>query len=219
MSLSRTADLDRRAFVRANTVVTSPPLVPELRLHLASEVTPLWQATEDAMERTGLSPPFWGFCWPGSQALARYLLDNPAVVAGRRVLDFASGCGVAAIAAAKAGAAVTAADTDPFAAEAIHANARLNDVDVGVTKADLVDADGGHWDVILAGDVCYERPMTERVVPWLRRRAHDGAAVLLADPGRAYLPKDGLAEVARYTVPTSLELETRESLETVVWRL
>ncbi len=212
--------MDWADFVRRNTAVTAPPLVPEIRLHLATEVTPIWQATEDSLARGGVPPPFWAFAWAGGQALARYLLDDPAIVAGRTVLDFGSGSGLVAIAAAKAGARrVVAADIDYFAAAAIALNAALNDVDVEVAVADIVGSVDADWEIITAGDVCYEREMAERAVVWLRELAGNGALVLLADPGRTYLPTAGLVERARYLVPTSRELEDRDSRETVVWEV
>ncbi|HUC73526.1 MAG TPA: 50S ribosomal protein L11 methyltransferase [Stellaceae bacterium] len=212
--------MDPAIFVRRNTAVERPPLVPEIRLHLASEVTPIWQATEDSLARGAVPPPFWAFAWAGGQALARYLLDRPEIAAGRSMLDFGSGSGLVAIAAAKAGArTVLAAEIDPFAAAAITANAALNDVVVAVTTADLIDAADSNCDIVTAGDVCYERETAERVVPWLRALAGNGCLVLLADPGRAYLPAGGLAERARYLVPTSREIEDRDARETVVWQV
>ena len=211
---------DPIAFIRAQTAIAAPPLVPELRLHLATEITPIWQATETTLAETGLPPPYWAFAWPGGQALARYVLDRPATVAGARVLDFAAGGGLAAIAAARAGASlVVAADTDRFAAAAIGLNAALNGVRVETATADLVGRFDLDFDVVLAGDVCYERPMAGRVADLLRRLAADGATVLLGDPGRAYLPQAGLREIARYAVPTSRELEDRETRDTGVWRV
>lgn len=209
---------DATAFVRANTAVATPPLVPEIRLHLATEITPIWQASEETLARAGLPPPFWAFAWAGGQALARYLLDRPETVAGRDVLDLGSGSGLVAIAAARAGAAkVTAAEIDPFAAAAIAENAALNRVAVTVVAEDLLAGERS-WPVIAAADVCYEQPMAGQVASWLRRRAAR-SLVLLADPGRAYVPADGLVELARYDVPTSRELEDRETRETTVWRV
>jgi len=201
-------------------VITVPPLVPEIRLYLATEVTPIWLATEETLARSGLSPPFWAFAWAGGQALARYLLDHPDEVAGRSVLDFGAGSGLIAIAAAKAGAtSVSAAEIDNFAAAAIAANAALNDVEIAVQTADLLATIKSGWDVVTAGDVCYERPMADRVTGWLRMLTARGTLVLLGDPGRAYLPAEGLIERARYLVPTSRELEDRETRETVVWEV
>ncbi|HJS33048.1 MAG TPA: 50S ribosomal protein L11 methyltransferase [Alphaproteobacteria bacterium] len=208
------------AFVAAQTVVASPPLVPEIALHLASEVTPLWQATEATLARDNLPPPYWAFAWPGGQALARYVLDHRDIVQGRRVLDFAAGSGLVAIAAAKAGASgVTASEIDPFALAAITRNARLNGVRVDIARHDLTAAPPEEWNVVLAGDVCYERPMAERVTSWLRAAAKRGALVLIADPGRAYLPAAGLEVLARYVVPTSRDLEDRSERETRVLRV
>lgn len=208
------------AFVAAQTLVASPPLVPEIALHLASEVTPLWQATEATLARDNLPPPYWAFAWPGGQALTRYVLDHRDIVQGRRVLDFAAGSGLVAIAAAKVGASgVTASEIDPFALAAIARNARLNGVRVDVARHDLTAAAPEEWDVVLAGDVCYERPMAERVTSWLRAAAKRGALVLIADPGRAYLPAAGLEELARYIVPTSRDLEDCGERETRVLRV
>ena len=211
---------DAAAFVRDNTRIEAPPLVPEIRLRLATEVTPIWQATEETLARHGLPPPFWAFAWAGGQALARYLLDHAQGVAGREVLDFGSGSGLVAIAAARAGAArVTAAEIDPFAAAAIAANAALNGVEIAVVTDDLLLASEPRWPVVTAGDVCYEQPMAERVTAWLRCETAHGSLVLLGDPGRTYVPLDGLRERARYAVPTSRELEDREMREATVWQV
>jgi predicted nicotinamide N-methyase len=207
-------------FVRRNTAIARPPLVPEIRLHLAGEVTPIWLATEESLAHDGVPPPFWAFAWAGGQALARYLLDHPQTVAGRSVMDFGSGSGLVAIAAAKAGARhVLAAEIDPFAAAAIAANAALNETSVEVTTTDLVGAAAPGCEVVTAGDVCYERDLAERMVPWLRRLAANHTLVLLGDPGRTYLPAAGLAERARFVVPTSREIEDRDTRETVVWQV
>jgi predicted nicotinamide N-methyase len=212
--------LDPAVFIRRNTAITALPLIPEIRLHLASEITPIWQATEESLARSGLPPPFWAFAWAGGQALARYLLDHPEHVAGRSVLDFGAGSGLVAIAAAKAGAEfVLAAEVDHFAAAAIAANSALNKAAVTVTTADLIDAADPRWGMITAGDVCYEQPMAGRVTAWLRALARSGSLVLLGDPGRAYLPAEGLRERARYLVPTSRELEDRETRDGVVWEV
>jgi len=207
------------AFIRANTALQAPPLVPEIQLYLASEITPLWHATEATLAAQQLPPPYWAFAWPGGQALARHLLDHPVLVRGRRVLDFGAGSGLVAIAAARSGALVAAAEIDPFAIAAIALNAAANGVAVAIECADVLDAREAPWDVILAGDMCYERPLAERLTTWLRARARDGASVLLGDPGRAYLPAEGLEALARYTVPTSLDLEDRVNRDTTVWRM
>jgi predicted nicotinamide N-methyase len=209
---------DRTAFVRANTVLAAPPLVPEIRLHLATEITPLWQATEAVLETEGLPPPYWAFAWAGGQALARYVLDHPELVRGRTVIDIGAGSGLLAIAAALAGArSVVAADIDPFAAAAIALNAAANGVAATIETADVIGGAGA--DVLLVGDMCYERPLAERLTAWLRRCVARGALVLLGDPGRAYLPNSGLKELARYIVATPLDLEDREQRDTVVWQL
>ena len=214
------APLAPEIFVRRNTIIAAVPMVPEIRLHLATEISPIWQASEDTLARGAVPPPFWAFAWPGGQALARYLLDRRDLVRGRAVLDFGAGSGLVAIAAAKAGAAhVLAAEIDPFAAAAIALNAALNDVRVAVTTTDLLDGDEPAPPVFTAGDVCYEQPMAARTASWLRRHAGRGSLVLLADPGRAYLPQAGLIERARYQVPTSREIEDREVRETIVWQV
>jgi predicted nicotinamide N-methyase len=213
-------DTDSTEFVRDNTAIGAPPLVPEIRLHLATEVTPIWQATEESLARFGTPPPFWAFAWAGGQALARYVLDHPETVAGKEVLDICSGSGIVAIAAARAGAAsVVAAEIDPFAAAAIALNAPLNGVSVTVETRDLLDRTVIGWSVVLAGDVCYEAPMASRAIGLLRRIAARGRLALLGDPGRAYLPREGLVELARYVVPVSRELEDREAREGVVWEV
>jgi predicted nicotinamide N-methyase len=207
-------------FIRANTTIATPPLVPEIRLYLATEITPIWQASEDSLARGNVPPPFWAFPWAGGQALARHVLDHRDIVAGRRVLDFGAGSGLVAIAAAQAGAArVTAAEIDDFAAAAIALNAALNDVIVEVETTDLIGTSGGSWDVVLVGDMCYEQPLADHLTAWLRMLAGEGVTVLLGDPGRSYVPTTGLVALARYTVATSRELEDRESREGVVWRV
>lgn len=207
-------------FVTANTKAGAHPLVPEIHLHLASRLTPLWQASEASLDARGVEPPFWAFAWPGGVALARRLLDEPRAAAGRDVLDIAAGCGIAAIAAAQTGAArVRAADIDPLARAAIALNAGLNDVAVEIEGSDLLAAPPPQADLILAGDVFYERSLAGRILPWLATAAARGAEVLIADPGRTYLPSDGLRPLARYGVVTTKELEDREFLETVVYRL
>jgi predicted nicotinamide N-methyase len=210
---------DPAAFVRAQTALVAPPLVPEIRLHLADAVTPLWRATEATLATRDVPPPYWAFAWPGGQALARYILDNPTVIRSRSVLDFAAGSGLAGIAAVMAGAAATtAADIDRFAAAAIALNAAANGVAIDIIDNDPIGRPSA-WDVVLAGDVCYEQPMAGRATAWLRQLAAAGTDVLLGDPGRSYRPADGLVELARHRVPTSLDLETRTESETVVWRL
>ena len=203
--------LDRAAFIRTQTRLQAPPLVPEIVLHLAARATDLWEATEAKLEATGLPPPYWAFAWPGGRALARLLLDRPELASGRRVLDFAAGCGIAGIAAAKSGAAhVTVSEIDAFAGTAMELNAAANGVALDVRLDDVTALDPPPvYDLILAGDVFYEKPMADRIWPWLKARKAAGAMVLVADPGRAYLPGSGLAEIACYDVPTDLDLEDR----------
>ena len=213
------SEIDPEAFVRANTVLQEAPLVPEVALHLASEVVPLWQATEEALSRMGLPPPFWAFAWAGGQALARYILDHPDAVAGKRVLDFASGCGIAAIAAAKAGATrVEASEIDAFALAALRLNSDANAAGIAATGEDLIGKDEG-WEVVLAGDICYERDLAERVFAWLQALSARGATVLIGDPGRNYLPKDGLERMISYAVKTTRELEDSDVRNASVWRV
>ena len=206
-----------QAFIRASTAVSHHVMVPEIRLHLATEITPIWQATEAWLAETGTEPPFWAFAWPGSVAMARRILDNPALVAGKRVLDFAAGGGQAAIACAMAGAAlVEAAEIDPLARDAMALNAALNGVDIGVL-GDVV-GQACRWDLILCGDVCYEAPMTAHILPWLKTMAAT-AEVWVADPGRAYLPRAGMTAMTRMAVPTTMELEDRAERVVTLWRL
>ncbi|RLQ89007.1 class I SAM-dependent methyltransferase [Notoacmeibacter ruber] len=212
-------DPDRaEAFIKANTALLSPPHVPELRLHLADEAIDLWEKTEDELHEIGLAPPFWAFAWAGGQGLARYILDNPQHVAGSWVLDFASGSGIVAIAAMKSGASrVLAADIDPFCGAAIRLNMAANETSVDFTADDPVGSDAG-WPVILAGDVFYDKSMATRLEEWFDRLARRGGTILIGDPGRAYLPKGKLDELARYEVPVTRALEDAEIKRTTVWR-
>ncbi len=211
--------LDRRAFIREHTRLLPVPHAPEIAIHVAEEATELWQKTEDELATIGLPPPFWAFAWAGGQALARYLLDEPAIARGRRVLDFASGSGLVAIAAARCGAAgVEACDIDAFAAEAMALNAAANGVPLIIRLEDLVGRDEG-WDVVCAGDVCYERAMADSVIAWLATLAARGAQVLIGDPGRSYLPKERLEALASYAVPVTRSLEDAEIKHSTVWRL
>ena len=212
--------IDRRAFILANTRLTAPPHTPELRLHLADEITPIWRLTEEALGALGLPPPFWAFAWAGGQALARYLLDHRDAVAGKRVVDFATGSGIVAIAAMKAGAAHTlAADIDGFCAAAVALNAEANGVSVDFTDDDLLDSAPPVADLILAADICYEQPLAERAMAWLSAARAAGARVLIGDPGRTYFPKSGLVRLAEYHVPTTRELEDLEVKRTSVWEM
>jgi len=210
---------DRAAFIRANTALLPPPLTPELRLHLATEIVPIWKSTEEELAAQGVPPPFWAFAWAGGQALARYVLDNAELVRGKHVLDFATGSGIVAVAVMKAEAAsVLAVEIDDFAIAATELNAEANGVRVAAEHRDVVGVDEG-WDVVLAGDVCYERAMSERVFAWLTALARRGALVLIGDPGRNYLPKDRLEPLQTYEVQTTRELEDREIRRTTVYRV
>ena len=205
-------------FIRSNTALTAPPHVPQIRLHLADEAHELWQRTEEELAEIGLPPPFWAFAWAGGQGLARHVLDHPGTVRGRRVLDFASGSGLVAIAAMKAGAAeAVAADIDPFCETAIRLNAAANDVSVRFLGADCIGTDDG-WQVVLAGDVFYEKPLADRLLPWFAALKARDAEILIGDPGRAYLPKAGLEKLAVYEVPVTRALEDAEVKRTTVWR-
>ena len=208
------------AFIRANTRVEAPALVPEISLHLASELVPLWQASEAELERMNVPPPYWAFAWAGGQALSRYLLDNPALVRGKAVLDFGAGSGLQGLAAARAGASrVLALDIDPFACAAIGLNATVNHLAVEVSTEDLIGDACERFEVILAGDVCYERPMAGRVEVWLKALSAAGKLVLMGDPGRTYLPRDGLERVTGYAVKTTREIEDTDLRNAVVWRV
>lgn len=211
----------RRAFILEHTRPQRPPHTPELVLRLADEVTPIWRLTEEALAEIGLPPPFWAFAWAGGQALARYVLDNPGIVAGKAVVDFAAGSGIVAIAAAKAGAArVLAADIDPFCGAALDLNAVGNGVVIEFTDSDLLDRPPPAWaEVILAGDICYEKPLADRVMAWLAQARDADAQVLIGDPGRSYFPREGLVKLAEYQVPTTRELEDLEIKKTSVWTL
>ncbi|MFG1186854.1 methyltransferase [Xanthobacter aminoxidans] len=209
---------DPNAFIRAETRLRPVPLVPEVSLHVADEAVPIWHRTEEELGELGLPPPFWAFAWAGGQALARHVLDHPETVRGQRVLDFASGSGLVGIAAMKAGAAgVTCADIDPFAVAAIALNGEANGVVLSPTQDDLIGRDDG-WDTVLAGDIAYERDLSEKVFAWLLALAARGATVLIGDPGRTYLPKDRLEKLAEYSVPVTRELEDMEIKRTAVWR-
>jgi predicted nicotinamide N-methyase len=203
-------------FVRAHTTLAPVPFVPEVQLRQAEEPIALWEATEAG--GTEQPPPFWAFAWAGGQALARHILDDPKLVAGRSVLDLATGSGLVAVAAAKAGASrVVANDIDPLSLAAAAANAADNQVPVELVEADLLDTDD-RYGVILAGDVFYSRAMAGRVLPYLRRAAARGSLVLVGDPGRAYLP-EGLVKRATYDVPVTEALESCTVRRTSVWQV
>jgi predicted nicotinamide N-methyase len=214
--------LDPENFIRKNTALETPVMVPEFKLWLATEYVPIWQATEAWLEEQNVDPPYWAFCWPGGQAVARYLLDNPERVRGKKVIDFAAGSGVSSMAAARAGATeVIANDIDLLSLIAAKLNAEANGLSVATNAEDwLAGADATpDTDVVIAGDVCYEREMSVRALAWLRGHANAGRLVLLGDPGRNYFSAQGLEELARYEIPTSLQLENRGMRETVVWRV
>lgn len=214
----RTPESHEIEFIRLWTRVASPPLVPEVHLLLGDSVTPLWEALETAVE-SQVPPPFWAFAWPGGQALARFLLDHPETVRGGNVLDFGAGSGLTAIASRMAGAArVVAADLDPWAAAAIHLNADLNSVSLEVTTQDMIGDSLDGVDFILIGDMCYEKPLAGRIVPWLARLVHKGKTVLVGDPGRNYLPAQGLVSLCAYDIPTTEDLESRPVRHTTVYR-
>jgi predicted nicotinamide N-methyase len=202
---------DRRRFVIEHTTVGSAPLVPEIRLHIGGSSMPLWETAALADLRPAVPPPYWAWPWPGGQGLARYLLDHPETVRGLSVVDVGAGGGIVAIAAALAGAvAVGAIDVEPFAIEACRLNADLNQARIGLFETDPIGSDDG-WDVVLAGDTWYEPELGARMAAWLRGLAARGALVLTGDLGRSHLPSSGLVELARYSVPTSLDLEDTDS--------
>lgn len=209
--------MNRTQFILDNTSVMPPPLVPEVRLHLAHEAVPLWQKTEEELGEMGLPPPFWAFAWAGGQALARYLLDNPTLVAGKRIIDMATGSGLVAIAAMKAGAAaVLATEIDGFAIRAAEMNAELNSVSLTIVQDDLLRNPPPATDVICVGDLFYEKSLAERCLAWLRQSQ---AEILVGDPGRSYLPQDMMHKVIEYNVPVTRDLEDAEIKRSAVWRL
>ncbi|MDX3975053.1 methyltransferase [Shinella sp.] len=209
---------DPEVFIRDNTGVLSPPHVPEVTLRLATEAHDLWLKTEEELEAIGLPPPFWAFAWAGGQGLARHVLDHSVLVAGKSVLDFASGSGLIGIAARLAGATtVLAADIDPWSETAIRLNAALNGVTLASTVENMIGRDEG-WDVVLAGDVFYDRGFADVLIPWFSALAARGATVLVGDPGRAYCPRERMEALAIYTVPVTRALEDSEVKKTTVWR-
>jgi predicted nicotinamide N-methyase len=212
--------IDRAAFIVANTAIMTPPLVPEVKLHLAHEAVPIWQKTEDKLGEIGLPPPFWAFAWAGGQALARYVLDQSGGVRGKTVVDLASGSGLVGIAARLAGAAhVTAADIDLFSIAAIGLNAGLNGIPVEAVADDLLVASPPLADVILVGDLFYEKELAARCFNWLKQALEQGTQVLIGDPGRSYLPREALEMVVEYAVPVSRDLEDAEIKQAAVWTI
>lgn len=216
----RTADETAIAFIEENTMVARLAACPEIRLHLGDSMAGLWDRAHEVLGSAATRPPFWSLAWIGGQALARYVLDRPEAAAGRRVLDFGSGSGLCAIAAAKAGAAfVSASEIDRIGRTAIAMNAALNGIRVAVLDADLLGRPLAGFDVVLAGDVWYERPLAEAVTPWLRRLAAEGLEVLVGDCRRAFFPRSGIVELARYEIPTSPEVEQGNITTACVWRV
>ena len=212
--------MSKAEFIRQNTTVMCPPLVPEVKLHLAHEAVPLWQKTEEELGEMGLPPPFWAFAWAGGQALARYVLDGAPSFVGRKVLDLATGSGLVAIAAAKSGAShITAADIDGFAVTAAQLNAELNQVTLEIKLEDLLLLPPVPVDVILVGDLFYEKSLAARCLAWLQEAQNLGAKILIGDPGRSYLPKDRLEKLAEFNVPVTRDLEDAEIKRTSVWQL
>jgi len=212
--------LDRAQFIRANTSLMTPPLVPEVQLYLAHEAVPLWQKTEEELGELGLPPPFWAFAWAGGQALARHVLDHPDIVRGKRVIDLASGSGLVGVAAMKAGAAsVLAADIDAFSVEAIVLNAEVNGVSLEATGRDLLEQPAQGCDVILVGDLFYEKGLAAKVFAWLEEAEARGIVTLIGDPGRSYLPREKLKKLGEYKVQVTRDLEDAEVKLTSVWRL
>ncbi|ATN36318.1 nicotinamide N-methylase [Rhizobium sp. ACO-34A] len=208
---------DPESFILANTSLMAPPHVPEIRLRLASEVHDLWLKTEDDLKEIGLPPPFWAFAWAGGQGLARYILDHPETVAGKSVVDFASGSGLVAIAAALAGAkSVLAVDIDPWARTGVRLNAEANGVSVDFSGNDLI-GQSLDVDLVLAGDVFYDRDFAAALVEWFTRLSAGGVTVLVGDPGRSYRPTERLEPLATYEVPVTRVLEDSEVKKTTVW--
>ena len=212
---------DWKTFIAANTRLLAPPLVSEIRLHLAEESLPIWRKTEAELGELNVPPPYWAFAWAGGQALARYLLDNPAITRGRRVLDLGAGSGLTAIAAMRAGAASTlAADVDKVALEAVAMNAEANKVAVATTADDLLQFPPTRYgEIILVGDLFYERELAERVDRYIVQAASEGTHILIGDPGRSYFPKGRFEKVAEYRVPVTRELEDAEIKQTAVWQI
>ena len=215
MLISLPPGFDPVAFLQANTRPVAPPTVPELPVYTADALTPLWEATEASLGKAGIEPPFWAFAWPGSVALARWILDHPAELAGRRVLDVGTGNGLAALAAARVGASVTANDVDEMALAATRVNAALNGVCVDTLHADLTTGVAIDAALVLVGDLFYERTVSARLFAWLQGLARD-RRVIVSEPGRAFAPRAGVRTIARYTVPTTRELESGTEREVVI---
>jgi predicted nicotinamide N-methyase len=207
------------AFIKANTELMAPPLVPEIVLHLATESLPIWQKTEDELGEMNVPPPYWAFAWAGGQAAARYVLDAPDICRGRSVLDLGSGSGISAIAAAKAGAArVLAADVDSLSLAAVELNGKANGVHIDVTEDDLLAQAGPQDSLVIVGDLFYERELAERVLAFIKSAKAAGSAVIVGDPQRSYFPRGRFEKLVEYQVPVTRELEDAEIKRTAVWR-
>lgn len=217
--LDRTNPQSLADFVKANTELLAPPLVPEIVLHLAAESLPIWQKTEEQLGEMNVPPPFWAFAWAGGQAVARYLLDTPDICRDRPVLDLGSGSGISAIAAAKAGAGrVLAADIDVFALAAVGLNGKANNVPIDVTADDLLARPDFREGLVIVGDLFYERDLADRVLKFIDSAKAAGCAVLVGDPQRSYFPRGRFEKLVEYQVPVTRELEDAEIKRTAVWR-
>jgi predicted nicotinamide N-methyase len=211
---------DPEAFIRANTQLSAPPLVPELKLYLAAESLPIWQKTEDELGQLNVPPPYWAFAWAGGQALARYILDTPTTTRGTRVLDLGTGSGLTALAAMRAGAtSVLAADIDTLALAAVRLNAEANGITLETTAVNLLAQAPQPFDVVLVGDLFYERQLADAVISYIDAAHAQGARILIGDPQRNYFPKTRFTQVAEYRVPVTRELEDSEIKRTAVWEV
>ena len=209
----------QKAFVRENTATITPSLVPELQLNLANETCPVWLQTPEHFSKLGIPEPFWAFAWAGGQALARYIFDNPEIVYGQTVLDFGSGSGIVAIAAAKSGAThVIASDIDEYAEAAIAINAEKNNVNIEITRENFIGIDK-NWTTVFAADVCYEKNTALMITTWLKSLVSSGSKVFIGGPRRIYLPKNGLESVIRYSKKTVSRLEDTDLRNAQVWRV
>jgi predicted nicotinamide N-methyase len=210
---------DWPAFIRDNTRLLAPPLVPEIVLHLAEESLPIWRKTEVELGEMNVPPPYWAFAWAGGQAVSRYILDNPTLVAGRTVLDLGSGAGLAAVAAAKAGASdVLAADIDPVSLIAAEINAIANGVAIRTTSEDLLASPPPPFDVVIVGDLFYERALADHVLAFVAAALARSPLILIGDPQRSYFPRGRFEKLAEYRVPVTRELEDSEIKLTAVWK-
>ena len=213
-------DTHWESFIRANTTLLAPPLVPELRLHLATESLPIWQKTEDELGEMNVPPPYWAFAWAGGQALARHILDQPQLVRGKRVLDLGAGSGLTALAPMLAGATTAlASDIDRLALIAVRLNAEANRLTVATTSEDLLARTPDAFDVILVGDLFYERQLADQVLAYIDAARTNGALILIGDPQRNYFPRDRFTQIAEYRVPVTRELEDAEIKRTAVWEV